>query len=149
MNIAIIKQSGGKYLFEVPDSITLKEGEKVKCDTRRGVTDGIVWADSITVDEPAAKLIGKLLGAKFPLKSVVGKIVTSVEMFEQPEPEYLNMRVVCVEAIDMGVTPGKVYSVESGVFTWNNGEKSDTKATTIEQFNNWFIAARFIEFKGE
>ena len=87
MNIAIINQGGSKYLFEVPESITLKEGEKVKCDTRRGVKDGVVWADSITTDEPTAKLIGKLLGAKFPLKSVVGKSVTSVEMFEQPKQE--------------------------------------------------------------
>ena len=77
MNIAIINQGGNRYLFEVPESISLKEGEKVKCDTKRGVTDGIVWADSITTDEPTAKLIGKLTGAKFPLKKVVGKTVTS------------------------------------------------------------------------
>ena len=287
MNIAVIKQSGGKYLFEVPESITLKEGEKVKCDTRRGITDGVVWADSITADEPAAKLIGKLLGANFPLKSVVGKTVTSVELFEQPEqpkqepvklyctadgvgvrsikkgdiceflaphfrlpngevfpyeysdmdefcrqnpgyskanfvplvsrpaevgewvyicdaipnhgqtykngdvfkithmhkrfsnnvcndqqgdwfedeeylvldgykpepekaePEYYSGKVVCVEATDKGVTLGKVYTVEKGVFTWNSGARSNTKATTIEQFNSWFAAAKFIEFKGE
>ena len=151
MNIAIINQNGGKYLFEVPESISLKEGEKVKCDTKRGVTDGTVWADSITADEPAAKLIGKLLGAKFPLKSVVGKM--EYQPFEKPEdkrePEYYSGKVVCVEATDRSVTLGKVYTVEKGVFTWNNGKKSDTKATTIEQFNNWFIAAKFIEFKGE
>jgi hypothetical protein len=221
MNIAIINQSGGKYLFEVPESITLKEGEKVKCDTKHGVTDGTVWADSITADEPTAKLIGKLLGAKFPLKSVVGKLeyqpfekpqdkpaanpankyegmsnkeldlemcakkgacnathnsrrkndcpllymercditdANRAEVIEyllaedaeaEPEPEYYSGKVVCVEATDRGVTLGRVYTVEKGVFTWNNGEKSDTKATTIEQFNNWFVAAKFIEFKGE
>ena len=287
MNIAIIEQGFRKYLFEVPESISLKEGEKVKCDTKRGVTDGTVWADSITTDEPTAKLIGKLLGAKFPLKSVVGKTVTSVEMFEQPEqpkqepvrlycvkdfsalggkrnliagkvyefdgsrvnydniecaefedfddwkrgdpsfaaclvplvsrpakvgewvyirdatpiceqaykngdvfkithmhkrfshnacndqqgdwfedeeylvldgykpepekadPEYYSGKVVCVEATDRCVTLGKVYTVKKGVFTWNNGTRANTKATTIEQFNNWFIAAKFIEFKGE
>ena len=98
MNIAIINQNGGKYLFEVPESISLKEGEKVKCDTKRGVTDGTVWADSITTDEPAAKLIGKLLGAKFPLKSVVGKAITSVKMFEQPEqPKQEPVKLYCVD----------------------------------------------------
>ena len=66
MNIAIIEQGFGKYLFEAPESISLKEGEKVKCDTKRGVTDGTVWADSVTTDEPTAKLIGKLLGSKVP-----------------------------------------------------------------------------------
>lgn len=114
MNIAIINQNNSKYLFEVPESITLKEGEKVKCDTRRGVTDGIVWADSITADEPAAKLIGKLLGAKFPLKSVVGKTVTSVEMFEQPEPKQEPVKLYCVEDYSPGVwvTKGKVYEID-------------------------------------
>lgn len=69
----------------------------------------------------------------------------------QPEPkqEYLNMKVVCVEATDIGVTLGKVYTVENGVFTWNSGGKSATGATTIGQFNSWFVGAKFIEFKGE
>ena len=289
MNIAIINQNGGRYLFEVPENITLKEGDRVKCDTRRGITDGVVFCDSAEVEESAAKLIGKLLGAKFPLKSVVGKTVTSVEMFEQPEqpkqepvklycvkdpevswvkgsltkgkvyefnghrikydcgtsayfndledwkrgdpnyaaclvplvsrpaqvgewvyvthtvystdlkvgdiakvkrvntaesvfiskpdgyhqnglnfsrheylvldgykpepekaePEYYSGKVVCAKATDIDVTIGKVYSVENGVFTWDSGTRSNTKAPTIEQFNNWFIGAKFIEFKGE
>ena len=151
MNIAIIEQGFGKYLFEVPESISLKEGEKVKCDTKRGVTDGTVWADSITTDEPTAKLIGKLLGAKFPLKSVVGK--TEYQPFEKPEdkrePEYYSGKVVCVEATDEGVTLGKVYTVDNGVFTWDSGARLATRASTIEQFNNWFVVAKFIEFKGE
>lgn len=68
---------------------------------------------------------------------------------EKAEPEYYSGKVVCVEATDMGVTLGKVYTVEKGIFTWNGGTMSDTKATTIEQFNNWFFGAKFIEFKGE
>jgi len=74
MNIAIINQGGSRYLFGVPENISLKEGERVKCDTRRGVTDGIVWADSLHTDEPTAKLIGRLTGARFPLRSVTGRM---------------------------------------------------------------------------
>ena len=73
-NIAIIKQGTGRYLFSLPDNVTLKEGDRVKCSTKRGITDGIAFADSAWVDENVSQLIGKLTGAKFPLKSVVGKM---------------------------------------------------------------------------
>ena len=78
-------------------------------------------------------------------------LIERLEMkpFEKAQPEQLNMRVVCVEATDVSVTVGKAYTVENGVFTWDNGIESSTKASTIEQFNNRFIAAKFIEFKGE
>lgn len=138
MNIAIIKQSGGKYLFEVPDSITLKEGEKVKCDTRRGVTDGIVWADSITVDEPAAKLIGKLLGANFPLKSVVGKTVTSVEMFEQPaQPKQEHVKLYCVKESNVSwvrgaLTKGKIYEFDGHFIEYDSGTSA-----RFNDFESW------------
>ena len=156
-NIAIIKQSGGKYLFEVPESIALKEGEKVKCDTRRGVTEGVCYADSVIVDEPIAMLIGKLLGAKFPLKKVVGKM--EYQPFEKPtedkpepekaESEYYNGKVVCVSGADAGVTVGKVYDIKNGIIRWNNGISTQTGAKTFDEFNSWFIAAKFVEFKGE
>ena len=73
-NIAIIKQGTGRYLFSVPENVTLREGDRVKCDTRRGITDGIAFADSAWVDENVSQLLGKLMGAKFPLKPVVGKM---------------------------------------------------------------------------
>lgn len=159
MNIAIINQNNSKYLFEVPESITLKEGEKVKCDTRRGVTDGTVWADSIIADEPAAKLIGKLLGAKFPLKSVVGKTVTSVEMFEQPELKQEPVKlycgkVICVESNDDSFTVGKAYEFKDGFLMDNQGTTrphyfvgEKIKSLSDEYLKRW--PYKFIEFKGE
>ena len=83
-NIVIVNQGGMRYLFAAPLDVKLKKGDKVKCDTRRGVTDGTVWADSLFVDDETAELIGNLMGARFPLKSVVGKEVTAVEMFDKP-----------------------------------------------------------------
>ena len=71
-NIAINRQGTGRYLFSLPDNVTLKEGDRVKCDTKRGITDGITFADSAWVDENVSQLLGKLTGAKFPLKPVVG-----------------------------------------------------------------------------
>jgi hypothetical protein len=155
MNIAIINQSGGKYLFEVPESITLKEGEKVKCDTRRGVTEGVCYADSVIVDEPIAMLIGKLTGAKFPLKKVVGKM--EYQPFEKPtedkpEPEYLNMKVICVAANGSGwFTTGNVYEVRNGVLNDDGGKfnyNPGTPARTLEQLNVERVP-KFVEFKGE
>ena len=117
MNIAIIKLGTGRYLFEVPEGIVLKQGETVKCDTVRGITDGTVWADSLNVEEPAAKLIGSLFGAKFPLKQVLGK--TEYKPFEdkkaaKPKPE--PMKLYCVEDYEPGnyLTKGKVYEYIPG-----------------------------------
>ena len=87
-NIAIIKQGTGRYLFSIPDNVSLKEGDRVKCDTRRGITDGIAFADSAWVDENVSQLIGKLTGAKFPLKSVVGKL--EYQPFEKPQDKPAN-----------------------------------------------------------
>jgi len=87
-NIAIIQQGTGRYLFSVPENVTLKEGDRVKCDTKRGITDGIAFADSAWVDENVSQLIGKLMGAKFPLKSVVGKM--EYQPFEKPQDKSAN-----------------------------------------------------------
>ena len=86
-NIVIVNQSGSKYLFSVPESIQLKEGDKVKCDTARGVTDGVCFTDSTVINTSALPLICKLTGAKLPLKEVVGKTVTEVQMFDKPVEE--------------------------------------------------------------
>ena len=82
-NIAIIRQGTGRYLFSLPDNVALKEGDRVKCGTKRGVADGIAFADSAWVDENVSQLIGKLTGAKFPLKSVVGKM--EYRSFDKPQ----------------------------------------------------------------
>ena len=82
-NIAIVSQGTGKYLFSLPDNVTLKEGDRVKCSTKRGITDGVAFADSAWVDENISQLLGKLTGAKFPLKPVVGKL--EYHPFEKPQ----------------------------------------------------------------
>ena len=87
-NIAIIRQGTGRYLFCLPDNVTLKEGDRVKCSTKRGITDGVAFADSVWVDENVSQLIGKLTGAKFPLKSVAGKM--EYHPFEKPEDKPAN-----------------------------------------------------------
>ena len=87
-NIAIIRQGTGRYLFSLPDNVTLKEGDRVKCSTKRGITDGVAFSDSAWVDENVSQLIGKLTGAKFPLKSVAGKM--EYHPFEKPEDKPAN-----------------------------------------------------------
>ena len=87
-NIVIVSQGNGKYLFSLPDNVALKEGDRVKCDTGRGITYGIAFADSAWVDENVSQLIGKLTGAKFPLKSVAGKL--EYQPFEKPEDKPAN-----------------------------------------------------------
>lgn len=87
-NIAIIQQGTGRYLFSLPENVTLREGDRVKCSTKRGITDGVAFADSAWVDENVSQLLGKLTGAKFPLKSVVGKM--EYQPFEKPQDKPSN-----------------------------------------------------------
>ena len=119
-NIAIIKQGTGRYLFSLPDNVTLKQGDRVKCSTKRGITDGIAFSDSAWVDENVSQLIGKLTGAKFPLKSVVGRL--EYLPFEKPQekptedkPEPVNL--YCVK--DYTTPHGNVELIKGAVFTFN------------------------------
>lgn len=138
MNIAIIKQGTGRYLFEVPEGIVLKQGDTVKCDTVRGITDGTVWADSLNVEEPAANLIGSLTGAKFPLKQVLGK--TEYKPFEdkkaakpeEPKPE--PIKLYCIGNVSPGdrLTKGEIYETDSeGFVTYDNGEESSCEYNSV------------------
>ena len=71
---------------------------------------------------------------------------------EKAEPEYLNMRVVCV-AGSRGFTVGKVYEFKSGVVADDDGDvrpsNGDQKITSLSDayLRDW--ANEFIEFKGE
>lgn len=73
MNVVIVKQGCGRYLFACPEDVNLKEGEKVLCDTKKGETDGVCFTDSFKVNQKALGIIAKLLCATFPLKSVIGR----------------------------------------------------------------------------
>ena len=128
-NIAIIQQGTGRYLFSVPDNVTLKQGDRVKCDTRRGITDGVAFADSAWVDENVSQLIGKLTGAKFPLKSVAGKM--EYRSFEKPEgkpTEDTPVKLYCVKDWEAGkwLAKGKVYGTdEHGRFVYEDGSTTE------------------------
>lgn len=114
-NIAIIQQGTGRYLFSVPENVTLREGDRVKCSTRRGITDGIAFADSAWVDENVSQLIGKLTGAKFPLKSVVGKM--EYQPFEKPQDKPAGdtpIKLYCVKDYGSYLNAGKIYEFRDG-----------------------------------
>ena len=119
-NIAIIKQGTGRFLFSVPENVTLLEGDMVKCSTKRGITDGIAFADSAWVDENVSQLLGKLTGAKFPLKPVVGKM--EYQPFEKQEdnpaedkPEPIKLYCVKDCPGSCGVSKGKIYDFDGGI----------------------------------
>lgn len=73
MNVVIVMQGVGRYLFACPEGVNLKEGDRVLCDTKKGETEGVCFTDSFKVDQKALNIIAKLLSAKFPLKSVIGR----------------------------------------------------------------------------
>ena len=134
-NIAIIRQGTGRYLFSVPENVTLREGDRVKCDTKRGITDGIAFADSAWVDENVSQLIGKLTGAKFPLKPVVGKL--EYLPFEKPEDkpaEDKPIKLCCVKDYCSGstLTGGKTYDFVDGRIKYDSGENSSWHANAKE-----------------
>lgn len=71
---------------------------------------------------------------------------------EKAEPEYLNMRVVCV-AGSSGFTVGKVYEFKSGVVADDDGDvlpsNGDEKITSLSDAYLRYWENKFIEFKGE
>ena len=126
-NIAIIRQGTGRYLFSLPDNVTLKEGDRVKCSTKRGITDGVAFTDSVWVDENVSQLIGKLTGAKFPLKSVAGKM--EYHPFEKPEDEPTEdkrepIKLYCVKDYGSTLTGGKTYDFVDGLVKYDGGQTS-------------------------
>lgn len=70
-NVVIITFPGTakKYLFSVPDRITLRKGRKV---ILRGSDDGIVYRDSFRIGGDALDALVDIMGATLPLKPVIG-----------------------------------------------------------------------------
>ena len=137
-NIAIIRQGTGRYLFSLPDPVTLKEGDRVKCSTKRGITDGIAFADSAWVDENISQLIGKLTGAKFPLRPVVGKL--EYQPFENPavkptEDKQEPIKLYCVKDWESGnwLAKGKVYGTdEHGRLVYEDGSTTENTFANVK-----------------
>lgn len=76
MSIVFIRHTNGgqRFLFEAPPGIDLKEGEEVVVQTKNGETVGICVCDSFELDGKALQAVTKVVGAKLPLKPVVGRI---------------------------------------------------------------------------
>lgn len=73
MNVVIVVQGARRYLFTCAEGVNLKEGDRVLCDTKKGEAEGVCFTDSFKVNQKVLSIIAKLLCAKFPLKSVIGK----------------------------------------------------------------------------
>lgn len=82
MNIVFVKHTGcyQVYLFEVPADITLKEGEQVMVQTKKGETSGVCICDSFELEGSPLTAVAKINGAKFTLQPVVGRFC--VERFK-------------------------------------------------------------------
>lgn len=85
MNLVIIKHDNDprKFLFQVPDHVYLKKGDRVICKTRHGESDGTCVYDSFTLDGPALDIFIREIGAKKPLAPIIGgyqKVVYKTEI---------------------------------------------------------------------
>lgn len=78
-------QDNGKFLFFVPDSVDLKAGEKIVCDTSRGADQlGICCCDSFMAE---TDVVCPLFGThEHCMKYVTGK-VTYIRFAEAQEGE--------------------------------------------------------------
>lgn len=76
MNVVFIKHVGCNkpYMFEVPNSISLKEGDDVVVQVASGETTGTCISDSFELDGSPLAVVAKRFGASIPLRPVVGKV---------------------------------------------------------------------------
>ena len=83
MNIVFVRHQGDRrpYLFAVPEGVTLAKGAEVACDTCKGETTGKCFTPSVDMSRSAVEYFGPLMGAYFPLKSVVGEVRRQIVRF--------------------------------------------------------------------
>ena len=84
MNVVFIEHNNqsGAYLFEVPAGVKLGEGETAMVETRYGETCGVCVCESFELDGSPLETVGRICGASFPLKRVIGRVF--VEKFVSP-----------------------------------------------------------------
>ena len=84
MNVVFIEHNNqsGTYLFEVPEGVKLGKGETVMVETRHGETSGVCVCESFELDGSPLETVGRICGAKFPLKKVICRVF--VEKFVSP-----------------------------------------------------------------
>lgn len=78
VDLVIVKQNGGVYVFTAPAWSHLEEGDRVVVDTKYGRQEGIVFGSITTsedLNEPEAQLIMRLLQATTPIKHVLARVV--------------------------------------------------------------------------
>lgn len=68
-------ENGKAFLFDLDRAISLRDGDKVLVDTRKGESQALVVGDSFCVDSRALKSIAAAMGATLPLRKVIGKYV--------------------------------------------------------------------------
>lgn len=75
MNLAIIKHDNDyrKFLFQVPDHVYLKKGDRVICKTRHGESNGTCVYDGFMLNGPALDIFIREIGAKKPLAPIIGE----------------------------------------------------------------------------
>ena len=76
MNIVFIEHPGcmKEYAFEVPHGVELKKGENVMLSTALGDALGVCICDSFELDGTPLEVVGRIIGAKFPLRKVIGRV---------------------------------------------------------------------------
>lgn len=101
MNLAIIKHDNNprKFLFQVPDHVYLKKGDRVICKTCFGESDGTCVYDSFTLDGLALDIFISVMGAKKPLAPIIG--------------EYQKAMYTVKDAIDITVKRYKMLNGDS------------------------------------
>jgi hypothetical protein len=89
MNVVFIEHNNqsGTYLFEVPAGVKLGVGETVMVDTRHGETSGVCVCESFELDGSPLETIGRICGARFPLKMVIGKVFVEKFVVPAEKPE--------------------------------------------------------------
>jgi hypothetical protein len=65
-----------KFLFEVPEGLTLNPGDEVLCDTMKGECRGTVTNAPFEIDRKTANILSDVLGFYFPIKQITGKIIS-------------------------------------------------------------------------
>jgi hypothetical protein len=96
MNIVFVRHQNGckPYLFAVPDGVTLAKDTEVICDTCKGEMPGKCFTQSIDVSRSAVEYFGPLMGAYFPLKSVVGEVRHQIVRFPAKEDKPVSLTAI-------------------------------------------------------
>lgn len=150
MNIVFVRHQGDRrpYLFAVPEGVTLAKGAEVVCDTCKGETTGKCFTPSVDMSRSAVEYFGPLLGASFPLKSVVGEVRHQVVRFpakeDKPAEKTEPVKLYCVKSYKPGewCTKGKIYELSAdGTIAMDDGwvEIYDDKCLGGRPFRSYFV----------